>query len=55
MWALVSETGTVVEWFSSPGDAAQALADVVRDEPDWQGVLYVAEADVEPSGIVSVE
>ena len=55
-WALVSrETSAVVEWFPSRTDADEALAAVLHDEPDWKGIVYVAEFDVDPSGIAPAE
>jgi hypothetical protein len=51
-WALISsETNAVVDWFATPGEAAEALGNVVLDEPDLASKVYVAVFEVDASGI----
>ncbi|MEK6275527.1 MAG: hypothetical protein AABM30_09335 [Actinomycetota bacterium] len=41
-----SGLGEVVEFFASREEAEKALRDVLTDEPDWKGVVGVAEIDL---------
>jgi len=47
-WALV-EMGdrAAIDVFLSRDEAEQALADCLRDEPQWQGLLHVEEIELE--------
>lgn len=41
-WGLVeTELQEAVELFADRADAAAALADVLRDEPEWEGLVVV--------------
>jgi hypothetical protein len=42
VWALI-ETGDTeaIDVFLAAGDAERALAECVRDEPEWRGLLHV--------------
>ena len=51
-WALVShETQSVVEWYPTRDEAADALAEILEDEPQWETVLDVWEYHVGPGSI----
>jgi hypothetical protein len=41
-----SELGEVFEFFASREEAEEALRDVLTDEPDWKGIIGVAEIDL---------
>jgi hypothetical protein len=49
MWVLI-ETGDTeaIDVFLSDGDAERALAECLRDEPEWRGLLRVREIELEP-------
>jgi hypothetical protein len=40
-----TDLGEVVEFFASREEAEKALRDVLTDEPDWKGIVGVAEID----------
>ncbi len=49
-WGLIeTELQEAVELFAERADAEAALADVLRDEPDWEGLVVVE--PVELTGI----
>jgi hypothetical protein len=49
VWLLI-ETGDTeaIDVFLSEDDANQALAECIRDEPEWRGLLRVQEVAVDP-------
>jgi hypothetical protein len=48
MWLLI-ETGDTeaIDVFLREGDAERALAECVRDEPEWRGLLGVREIELD--------
>ena len=41
-----SGLGEVIEFYSSREEAEKALRDVLMDEPEWHGIIGVAEIDL---------
>jgi hypothetical protein len=39
-------TGKVFEWYQNPEDAERAREQIVSEEPDLAGVLYVTSVDL---------
>ena len=39
------ELNEIVDWFQTVDDAHRAARGVVRDEPDWAGVIAVARVE----------
>jgi hypothetical protein len=39
----------IVDWYVPRDEANNALAEVLRDEPDWEGVVDVVEVEFEVS------
>lgn len=47
-WALVEDGDReAIDVFLSRQEAERALADCLRDEPGWQGLLHVEEIELE--------
>jgi hypothetical protein len=50
LYGLASrQSGDVDEWRPSREEAEQVLAEVLKDEPDLAGTLYIAEVELETS------
>jgi hypothetical protein len=41
-----TELGEVIEFFASREEAEEALRDVLVDEPEWRGIVDIAEIDL---------
>jgi hypothetical protein len=49
VWGVVSsEIEQVIEFFESRHEAQRMLAEIVRDEPHWEGVFRIER--IEPGG-----
>jgi hypothetical protein len=47
LYGLVSdESQRAVEWFTDAEEAEDALRGVLADEPDWRGVVRIAEFEL---------
>jgi len=47
LYGLVSdESQAAVEWFTDLEEAEKALRGVLADEPDWRGVVRIAEFEL---------
>jgi hypothetical protein len=44
-----TELGEVIEVYVRREDAEQALRDVLRDEPEWEGELGIVAVELNPS------
>jgi hypothetical protein len=50
VWGLASTRGNeVVEFFGSREEAQQALAQVLRDEPDWRNIVFLVAVELPDS------
>jgi hypothetical protein len=46
-WGLASRrVNEVVEFYGSREEAQQALAQVLRDEPDWRNIVFLVEVEL---------
>ena len=47
LYGLVSdESQSAVEWFTDAEEAEEALRGVLADEPDWRGIVRIAEFEL---------
>jgi hypothetical protein len=46
-WGLASrQVDEVIEFYRSRAEAEQALAEVLRDQPDWRETVYIVSVEL---------